>query len=67
MAQVRAGVRRNGPWNVEVAAAGEYEIALRRWPAEFDAAALEPAEINRTIRMLMSQGHGTIVVKTAQR
>jgi len=38
MAQVRAGLKRNGPWNVEVAAAGEYEITLRRWPAEADAA-----------------------------
>jgi hypothetical protein len=35
-AQVRAGLRRNGTWNVEVAKAGEYEITLRRWPAEAD-------------------------------
>ena len=33
-AQVRAGLRRNGAWNVEVSRAGEYEVALRRWPAE---------------------------------
>jgi arylsulfatase A-like enzyme len=37
-AQVRAGLRRNGAWNVEVAKAGEYEIALRRWPEEADTA-----------------------------
>ena len=37
-AQVRAGLRRNGPWNVETAKAGEYEITLRRWPAEADTA-----------------------------
>jgi arylsulfatase A-like enzyme len=37
-AQVRAGLRRNGAWNVEVAKAGNYEISLRRWPAEADAA-----------------------------
>ena len=36
-AQVRAGLRRNGAWNLEVAAEGDYEIALRRWPAEADA------------------------------
>ena len=36
-AQVRAGLRRNGAWNVEVAKAGDYEIALRRWPDEADA------------------------------
>lgn len=35
-AQVRAGLRRNGAWNIEVAAAGSYEITLRRWPAEAD-------------------------------
>lgn len=33
-AQVRAGIRRSGPWNIEVAQAGEYEITLRRWPEE---------------------------------
>lgn len=37
-AQVRAGLRRNGAWNVEVARAGDYEITLRRWPAEADTA-----------------------------
>src|SRR5262245_421381 len=31
--------------------------------AEFDAAALEPREVNRTIRELMQAGHGTIVVR----
>jgi arylsulfatase len=36
-AQVRAGLRRNGAWNVEIAKAGNYEITLRRWPAEADA------------------------------
>jgi arylsulfatase len=37
-AQVRAGLRRNGAWNVEVAREGNYEITLRRWPAEADTA-----------------------------
>jgi arylsulfatase A-like enzyme len=37
-AQVRAGLRRNGAWNVEVSKAGEYEVTLRRWPAEADTA-----------------------------
>jgi arylsulfatase len=32
--QIRAGLRRNGPWNIEVARAGEYRIELRRWPRE---------------------------------
>mgnify|MGYP006982248919 CR=1 FL=1 len=37
-AQVRRGVSRNGVWHLEVAAAGEYEIELRRWPREAQAA-----------------------------
>jgi len=28
----------NGPWNVQVASDGHYQIALRRWPREADAA-----------------------------
>ncbi|MFM9081447.1 MAG: arylsulfatase [Opitutaceae bacterium] len=37
-AQVRRGVSRNGVWHLEVEAAGEYEIELRRWPREAGAA-----------------------------
>lgn len=36
--QVRAGVRRNGAWNVQVDRAGRYRFELRRWPREADAA-----------------------------
>lgn len=35
---VRAGVNHNGPWHVQVAQAGKYEISLRRWPEEADVA-----------------------------
>jgi arylsulfatase len=35
-AQVRRGEKRNAPWNVLVERDGEYEISLRRWPAEAD-------------------------------
>jgi arylsulfatase A-like enzyme len=34
--QVRRGQAANGPWNVQVEKAGDYEISLRRWPAEAD-------------------------------
>lgn len=37
-AQVRRGERRNGLWHVDVMQAGDYEIALRRWPRDCDAA-----------------------------
>jgi arylsulfatase B len=33
-----AGAANTGFWNVEVADAGDYEIRLRRWPREIDAA-----------------------------
>jgi arylsulfatase len=37
-AQVRRGERKNGVWHLDVAEAGDYEIALRRWPRDCDAA-----------------------------
>ena len=36
-AQIRAGLRRNGIWNILVARPGTYEIELRRWGREVDA------------------------------
>jgi arylsulfatase len=38
MNDVRSGVNRNGPWNVLVDKDGAYQISLRRWPVEADAA-----------------------------
>jgi hypothetical protein len=35
---IRAGEKRNGPWNIHVERNGTYEIALRRWPMEADTA-----------------------------
>lgn len=34
---IRRGINRNGAWHVQVERAGQYEIALRRWPLEADA------------------------------
>jgi arylsulfatase len=36
--QVRAGEAKNGAWGLIVDRTGEYEISLRRWPVEADAA-----------------------------
>lgn len=36
--EAMAGEENTGFWNIEVAAPGEYEIRLRRWPREADAA-----------------------------
>ena len=35
--QIRAGLRRNGPWNVVIEKEGTYEIEMRRWAREADA------------------------------
>jgi arylsulfatase len=35
---LRDGVMKNGPWNLLVEQDGEYEVALRRWPKDADAA-----------------------------
>ncbi|MBP7050518.1 MAG: arylsulfatase [Phycisphaerae bacterium] len=39
-AHIRQGIASNGFWAIEIARAGEYEFALRRWPREVD----EPIE-----------------------
>src|SRR5262249_33544628 len=38
MNDLRSGRHSNGPWYIQAAKDGEYEIALRRWPKEADAA-----------------------------
>jgi arylsulfatase len=38
MQNLRAGLNRNGPWHLLVEKDGTYEIELRRWPKEADAA-----------------------------
>jgi arylsulfatase len=38
MNNLRTGVNKNGRWHIQAAKDGEYEIALRRWPKEADAA-----------------------------
>ncbi|HTU89749.1 MAG TPA: arylsulfatase [Gemmataceae bacterium] len=38
MFDLRAGRERNGPWHLLIEQDGTYEIALRRWPKEADAA-----------------------------
>jgi arylsulfatase A-like enzyme len=43
MAGLRQGVKRRGVWDVEVARAGTYEFALRRWPEASGLALRAPA------------------------
>lgn len=39
--QVRRGMRRSGPWGLEVRRSGRYEFELRRWPRETGAGLTE--------------------------
>lgn len=41
--QIRGGINLNGPWHVLVEQAGDYEIVLRRWPAELDIPLTAPS------------------------
>jgi arylsulfatase len=41
--QVRMASKVNGPWHIEVARKGEYEITLSRWPLEADLPITAPA------------------------
>ncbi len=36
--EIRTGLNRSGPWHVLVERDGEYQVSLRRWPAEADTA-----------------------------
>jgi hypothetical protein len=38
MNNLRTGINKNGPWHIQAAKDGDYEIRLRRWPKEADAA-----------------------------
>jgi arylsulfatase len=38
MNNLRTGINKNGPWHIKAARDGEYEIVLRRWPKEANAA-----------------------------
>jgi arylsulfatase A-like enzyme len=45
--QIRTGDNTNGPWNIDVERAGQYEFTLRRWPVESGLAlsAGDPARV----------------------
>lgn len=45
--QVRAGLRRNGQWNLQVDRDGMYEFRLRRWAVEADLPMRAPAPAHR--------------------
>lgn len=46
---IRAGAPRSGPWAVEVASEGKYEIVVSRWP-EFTNRSMEASSVRLTIQ-----------------
>ena len=60
--QVRVGTRKTGYWLLDVAEAGEYEFALRRWPREIDVPLDSAPEGSRALpitsaRLFISNHH----------
>jgi arylsulfatase len=47
--QVRAGEPKNGPWGLLVDCDGEYQISLRRWPIEADAAIADGVPLYKAV------------------
>ena len=58
--QVRAGLRHNGYWELDVAAAGRYRFELRRWPRTEDRAlrAGLPGPVIALSDMTLDSGYG---------
>jgi arylsulfatase B len=48
--QVEQAERADGFWEIEIAAAGDYEIALRRWPPEVDRAIADGLSVTRVAK-----------------
>ena len=66
---VRAGRGGNGPWAIEVAQAGRYEITLRRWPKTLQRAmgcvhaSLDIGKVHVACDLLPSMTHARFVVE----
>jgi arylsulfatase A-like enzyme len=68
-ASVRAAMKCNGYWEIEVAQAGKYQFELRRWPKEEDRAIVDgiPGELLKYGQIKNGYGGGVAVpVKTAR-
>jgi arylsulfatase len=53
----------NGPWNILVEREGEYEISLRRWPSEADAAITAGVPAFKGELISMKEGRALPIVK----
>jgi arylsulfatase A-like enzyme len=63
MKNLREGVNKNGPWHLQVAQDGTYEIALRRWPKEADAAISAPVPAFKAVDGMLPPGEALPVAK----
>lgn len=49
--EVRKGLAKNGYWLIDVKKAGEYEIALRRWPKSLNAGINDPIPDGKALKI----------------
>jgi arylsulfatase len=63
MNDLRTGKRENSQWNVRAAESGQYEIALRRWPKEADAAIAGPVPAFKAVAGQLPEGKALPIAK----
>ncbi|MCX7047039.1 MAG: sulfatase-like hydrolase/transferase, partial [Candidatus Sumerlaeota bacterium] len=63
MNQLRKGDPKNGPWNILVEQEGRYEIALRRWPKEADAAIAAGVPVFKAVAGELPEGKALPIAK----
>ncbi|HEX4146382.1 MAG TPA: arylsulfatase [Pirellulales bacterium] len=61
--QVRTGANNSGAWHILVEQEGTYEVALRRWPVEADAAICAPVPEFKAVDGTLPAGVALPVVK----
>jgi len=63
MRNLREGLNRNAPWNILVEQNGQYEISLRRWPKEADAAIAAGVPEFKAVAGSLPEGKALPIVK----
>jgi arylsulfatase A-like enzyme len=63
MKNLRDGVNKNGPWHLQVEKDGTYEIALRRWPKEADAAIASGVPAFKAVDGILPAGNALPIAK----
>jgi arylsulfatase len=67
MINLRQGVNKNGPWHVLVEQDGSYDIALRRWPKEADAAIAAGVPVFKAVAGTLPEGKALPIAKARLR